>query len=78
LHKIPGTASSLCGMAGLDNMFKVERKCTPGNNVSWYEVMLSPFKTFDEATEYIEKHRQYYSLEHQNYKITHQNKIILN
>ena len=53
-----------------DYNYKVERKTSDPNG--WYEVMLSPFKTFEECTEYIEKYRHYYPLEHQNYKITYQ------
>lgn len=36
---------------------------------SWYQVMLAPFKTFDECAEYIEQHRGCYPLDHQNYRI---------
>ncbi len=66
-------------MDGLDNMlkgtkntYKVERMCSPGTETSWYEVMLSPFATFEEATNYIEHYRHYYPKEHQNYKITYE------
>jgi hypothetical protein len=39
---------------------------------SWYQVMLTPFKTFEEAVLYIEKYRHYYPYEHQNYQITYE------
>lgn len=42
------------------------------NEDSWYEVMLSPFKTFEDSLLYIKKYKQYYPPEHQNYKITYQ------
>ena len=51
---------------GNDTMFKVER--TTG--VGWYEVMLSPFKTIQEAMSYIEKYKQYYPVEDRVYKVT--------
>jgi len=54
------------------NTYKVERMCSPGRDTSWYECMLSPFATFEEAAQYIEKYRHYYPYEHQNYKITYQ------
>jgi hypothetical protein len=54
------------------NTFKVERKCDPTVDTSWYECMLSPFKTFEEAVQYIEKYRNYYPFEYQNYKITYE------
>lgn len=52
--------------------YNVERQVTPGCDTSWYQVMLAPFKTFDEAVQYIEKYRHYYPHEHQNYKITYE------
>jgi hypothetical protein len=36
----------------------------------WYEVMLSPFKTEEEAWDYIKKYHRYYPVEDQNYRIT--------
>lgn len=51
--------------------YNVERRGTDPNG--WYEVMLSPFKTFEECLEYIEKYRHYYPYEHQNYRITYEN-----
>jgi len=48
--------------------YKVERRTSDLNG--WYEVMLSPFKTFEECVSYIEKYRHYYPLDQQNYKIT--------
>ena len=50
-------------------MFKVLRQATPDSETSWYETMLSPFKTFDECLEYIKKYSQYYPNEHCNYQI---------
>lgn len=50
--------------------YKVERRGT--DERSWYEVMLSPFKTFDECQQYINKYKDYYPYEHQNYKITYE------
>lgn len=50
--------------------YKVERKSEGPQ--AWYEVMLSPFNTLEEATAYIEKYRVYYPVEDQNYKITSQ------
>jgi len=50
--------------------YNVERRNTDIN--SWYQVMLAPFKTFEESIQYIKQHRQYYSPEHQNYKITYE------
>ena len=37
---------------------------------SWYEVMLSPFTTFEQCIEYIQKYKVYYPPEYQNYSIT--------
>lgn len=54
------------------NTYKVERRCSPNMDTSWYECMLSPFATFEEAVKYIEKYRHTYPIEHQNYKITYQ------
>lgn len=53
------------------NTYKVERRSDPTKDTSWYECMLSPFKTFEEAVQYIETYRHYYPHEHQNYKITY-------
>ena len=53
-------------------MYKVERKSDPAIDASWYECMLSPFKTFEETIQYIEKYRNDYPPEHQNYKITYE------
>jgi len=49
--------------------YNVERRST--NVDSWYQVMLAPFKTFEECLEYIEKYRHYYPIEKQNYRITY-------
>lgn len=54
---------------GSNAMFKVERKPAQPEAV-WYEVMLSPFKTLQDATNYIEKYKQYYPVEDRIYKIT--------
>ena len=50
--------------------YNVERRGTDENG--WYQVMLAPFKTFDECAKYIEKYRHYYPPEHQNYRITYE------
>jgi len=50
-------------------MYKVERKPADAR-AKWYEVMLSPFKTNEEAVQYIEKYRHYYPIADQQYKIT--------
>jgi len=52
--------------------YNVERQVCSNINTSWYQVMLAPFKTFEECLEYIDKHRCYYPPEYQNYRITHQ------
>lgn len=49
--------------------FKVERQILTSGN--WYEVMLSPFTTEEQAWDYIKKYHSVYPLEHQNYRITH-------
>jgi len=59
-------------MASLVNKpyFNVERRNIDPN--SWYQVMLAPFKTFEECLKYIEKYRHYYPYEYQNYRITYE------
>lgn len=57
-------------LKGTPNTYKVERRTSDPNG--WYETMLSPFQTFEEAVEYIEKYRHYYPLDQQNYKITYE------
>lgn len=47
--------------------YNVERRGKDKNG--WYQVMLAPFKTFEECLVYIKKYSQYYPAEHQNYKI---------
>lgn len=48
---------------------KVERK--PADPYAcWYEVMLSPFCSLEEAETYIEKYKIYYPIEDQTYRIT--------
>jgi formylmethanofuran dehydrogenase subunit A len=48
---------------------KVERQ--ESTDANWYEVMLSPFVSEEQAFDYIQKYRHYYPIESQNYKITH-------
>ena len=48
-------------------MFKVERKA---QGAEWYEVMLSPFKNFEEVLKYIEHYSKYYPDDEKNYRIT--------
>ena len=50
-------------------MYKVERKPT-NPNATWYEVMLSPFNTYTDAEQYIEKYQKYYPIDDRNFKIT--------
>jgi hypothetical protein len=50
--------------------YNIERRGTDKNG--WYQVMLAPFKTFEECLEYIKKYSQYYPPEHQNYRITYE------
>lgn len=50
-------------------MYKVERMSSKTPE-SFYEVMLSPFKTLEETLEYINKYKQYYPIEDRIYKIT--------
>lgn len=49
--------------------FKVERQVLASG--TWYEVMLSPFSTEEQAWDYIQKYRNCYPSEHQNYRIVH-------
>lgn len=48
--------------------FKVERMIA--STGFWYEVMLSPFQSSEEAWNNIEKYRHYYPTDEQNYRIT--------
>jgi hypothetical protein len=48
--------------------FKVERMIA--STGFWYEVMLSPFDSWEHAIEYITKYHNYYPVNEQNYKIT--------
>ena len=50
--------------------YNVERRGTDPNG--WYQVMMAPFKTFEECLEDIKKNSQYYPPEHQNYRITYE------
>lgn len=50
-------------------MFKVERKPARPEAL-FYEVMLSPFNTIQEAAAYIDKYKQYYPVEDRVYKIS--------
>jgi hypothetical protein len=49
-------------------MYKLERIVRPTK--TWYEVMLSPFKTKSEIKEYYIKYSKMYSPEDRIYKIT--------
>ena len=49
-------------------MYKVERMIA--STGFWYDVMLSPFNTWEEVIAYIEKYRNCYPKEEQNYKVT--------
>ena len=49
-------------------MIKVHRQISASGY--WNEVMLSPFKTEEEAWDYIKKYHVYYPKEDQNYRIT--------
>lgn len=53
----------------MKQLYKVQR-CGLDER-GWYEVMLSPFSSFEDVIEYIRKYKNYYPFEHQNYKITH-------
>lgn len=50
-------------------MYKVERK-SANSKAAPYEVLLSPFKTFVDATDYIKKYKEYYPVKDASYKIT--------
>jgi len=52
----------------MQSSYKVERMIA--STGFWYDVMLSPFNTWEEVIAYIEKYRNYYPKEEQNYKIT--------
>ena len=54
----------------MNTLIKVERQQT---SKTWYETMLSPFKTEQEAWSCIEKYRHYYPTEDQNYRMTKPN-----
>lgn len=54
--------------------FNLERQASPGVDTSWYQVMLAPFKTFEECLMNIKKYSQYYPDEHKNYRITYVDK----
>jgi len=41
----------------------------------WDPVMLSPFKTLEEAWDYVKKYHKYYPIDHQNYRITTSEKV---
>lgn len=49
-------------------MYKLERK-VPSSG-SWYETMLSPFKTREEAIASYKKYSPYYPKEHRVFRIT--------
>lgn len=48
-------------------MFQIERKMAEG---SWYEVILSPFKTLKEVESYLQKYSKYYPKEDRVYRVT--------
>jgi formylmethanofuran dehydrogenase subunit A len=52
----------------LPTKVKVERQIICSG--VWYEVMLSPFQTEEQAWDYVNKYHHYYPVEEQNYKIT--------
>jgi len=52
----------------MNPQIKVHRQI-PTSGV-WYETMLSPFKTEEEAWDYIKKEHHYYPVEDQNYRVT--------
>jgi hypothetical protein len=52
--------------------YNVERMASLGIDTSWYQVMMAPFKTFEECIEYIKKYNHYYPPEHRNYRITYE------
>lgn len=52
----------------MDTKIEVHRQ-VPSSGF-WYEVLLSPFKTEEEAWDYIKKYHQYYPIEDRNYRIT--------
>jgi hypothetical protein len=54
--------------------YDVERQACPGNDNSWYQVMLAPFKTFEECLQYIKKYSQYYPPEYRNYRVLYKSK----
>jgi|LakMenE01Jun11ns_1017448.scaffolds.fasta_scaffold8856919_2 hypothetical protein len=49
-------------------MYKIERMIA--STGYWYDVMLSPFNTWEEVIAYIKKYRNCYPKEEQNYKVT--------
>lgn len=51
-------------------MYKVERKEDEG---TWYEVMLSPFKTKEEVKEYYQKYSKFYPGTKTAYRVTNLN-----
>ena len=48
--------------------YKIERQI-PGSK-AWYEVILSPFETKQQAMDYYIKYNMYYPQDHATYKIT--------
>lgn len=49
-------------------MYKLERKIPTSG--AWQEVMLSPFNTRDEVSEYHKKYSKYYPVEDRTYRVT--------
>jgi hypothetical protein len=56
-------------MKNIKECIKVERRTSDPNG--WYEVMLSPFNSAEEAYSYIEKYRKYYPQDQQNYRLSY-------
>lgn len=59
-------------MLKTQSSIKVERMIA--STGFWYEVMLSPFHSWEEVISYIEKYRNFYPSNEQNYKVTYQEK----
>jgi hypothetical protein len=55
-------------MKKVKTLVKVERRTSDPNG--WYEVMLSPFNSAEEAYSNIEKYRNCYPQDQQNYRLS--------
>lgn len=53
----------------MNKKYKVERKPARTEAI-YYEVMLSPFNSVQEAQQYIEKYQRFYPIEDRNYRIS--------